>query len=445
MRGWNPTIGKQRAVGQCNVRPGTQVESGGHFRPMIFRKISKKESRTMSHTKATVLLAGLAMGLGGTALAQTSSLDEARSFAAETRSDATRATLSQGAAAGPEVFGRVQFQYNVTIIDDPGEGGEDFANGFQLRRARLGAKGEAAGIEYYVQGDFGSSDGVFDLKDFYLKVPVPGMEDEATITVGQFKLPFLWEENTSSSRQMAVNRSFTNDYFAQGRSQGIMLTYAGNEDDDYRAQVAFSDGFNTDNTRFDSPMEADWSIGGRFDYKFSGAWSDFKDFTATQGQEQALRVGGAIFYQSGDGTFATGTGTTMELDLLSVTADAQWEQNGVGVYGAFIFQDRDMGTAGDATDVGFVAQGSYRWSENDEVFARFDYIVSDNNEDLPVLTFGYNHYVFGDHSAKFTADAFFVLETVNDTDLAGGIPNNGLLPDAGDPQVGLRTSFQFAF
>lgn len=398
----------------------------------------------MSHTKATVLLAGLAMGLGGTAIAQTSSLDEARSFAAETRADASRATLNQGAAGGPTVFGRVQFQYNVTIIEDPGAG-EDFANGFQVRRARLGAKGDVSGIKYYVQGDFGTNDGVFDLKDFYLDIPVPGMEDEASITAGIFKLPFLWEENTSSGSQLAVARSFTNDYFAQGRSEGIMLTYGGKEDQEYRAQVAFSDGFNTAATRFDNANEADWGIGGRFDYKVSGAWSDFKDFTATRGQEQALRVGGAIFYQSGDGTFASGTGATNELDLLSITADAQWEQDGINVYGAFILQDRDFGSAGDATDVGFIIQGGYRWDENNEAFARFDYIVSDNNEDLPTLTLGYNHYVFGDHSAKFTADVFFVFETVNDTDIPGGIASDGLLPDAGDPQVGLRTQFQFSF
>lgn len=400
----------------------------------------------MSHTKATVLLAGLAMGLGGTAIAQTSSLDEARSFAAETRADASRATLNQGAAGGPTVFGRLQFQYNVTLIDDAGPGGEDFANGFQLRRSRLGAKGDVSGIKYYVQGDFGSSDGVFDLLDFYLDVPVPGMEDEAKITIGQFKLPFLWEENTSSGSQLAVDRSFTNDFFSQGRSQGIMLTYAGNEDDEYRAQVAFSDGFNTANTRFDNPNEADFSIGGRFDYKVSGAWSDFRDFTATRGQEQALRFGGAIFYQSGDGTYAVG-GATNELDLLSLTVDGQWEQDGISVYGAFIFQDADAGAAGDSSDLGFIAQAGYRWDENNEAFGRFEYLVADTSgvEDFAALTFGYNHYVFGDHSAKFTADVFFVFETVNDTYFASGSPSKGLLPDAGDPQVGIRTQFQFAF
>ncbi len=393
----------------------------------------------MSHTKATVLLAGLAMGLGGTAIAQTSSLDEARAFAAETRSDATRATLSQGAAEGPEVFGRLQFAYNVTIIDDPGAG-EDFANGFQLRRARLGAKGEAAGIEYYVQGNFDRNGGAFELLDYRLTVPVPGMEDEAEITFGQFKLPFLWEENTSSSRLMGTARSFTNGFFDQGRSQGVMLTYAGNEGDAYRFQAAFSDGYNTANTGFTAPNEADYAFGGRFDYKFSGGWGDFKDFTSTQGQEQALRVGGAIFYQAGDGTFASPGGATADNDVLSITGDVQWESNGIGVFGAFIFQDDDVDS-----NVGFVAQGSYRWSENDEAFARFDYIVSDNNEDLPVFTFGYNHYIFGDHNAKFSADVFFVFETVNDTDLPGGSASDALLHDAGDPQVGLRTLFQLSF
>ncbi|MFI4916326.1 MAG: porin [Phycisphaerales bacterium JB060] len=399
----------------------------------------------MSHTKATVLLAGLAMGLGGTAIAQTSSLDEARSFAAETRSDASRATLSQGAATGPQIFGRLQFQYNVTIIDDAGPGGEDFANGFQNRRARLGAKGEVGDFDYYVQGNFDTDGGTFELLDYRIGVPVPGMEDDAKFVFGQFKSPFLYEELVSSGSQLAVDRSFVNSFFSQGRSQGISFVYAGNEGDDYKVEVNFSDGFNSANTRFDNPNEADFAIGGRFDYKVSGAWSDFKDFTSAPGQEQALRFGGAIFYQSGDGTYATG-GATNELDLLSITADGQWESNGVSVYGAFILQDRDtMGF--DSTDMGFIAQAGYRLDENQEIFGRFDYLIADVDgvEDFASLTFGYNYYVYGDQSAKFTVDAFFIFETVNDTYFVGGSPSQGLLPDAGDPQAGLRGQFQLSF
>lgn len=401
----------------------------------------------MSHTKATVLLAGLAMGLGGTAIAQTqsSSLDQARAYAAETRSDAQRATLNQGGAGGPEVFGRVQFQYNVTLIDDAGPGGEDFANGFQLRRTRLGAKGSVESIKYYIKGDFSSSNGNFGLLDAFLTIPVPGMEDEASFTVGQFKLPFLHEESVSSGRQLAVDRSFINDAFSQGRSQGIMFNYAGNEGDDYRVQIAFSDGFQTANTRFDNAMEADFSIGGRFDYKVSGGWKDFEDFTAGPSQEQALRFGGAIFYQSGDGTYASG-GATNELDLLSITVDGQWEQNGISVYGAFMLQDFDDGTTDD-TSFGILVQAGYRFDENNEIFGRFEYLFEDNSaiEDFIALTLGYNHYVFGNHNAKFTADVTFVLETVADTRFAGGSPSKGLLPDGGDPQVIFRTQYQLAF
>lgn len=407
----------------------------------------------MSHKKATVLLAGLAMGLGGTAIAQTSSLDEARSFAAETRTDASRATLNQGAATGPEIFGRLQFQYNVTIIDTPvPAAGEDFANGFQARRTRLGAKGEVGEFSYKIQGNFDLSGGTFVLLDAHVSMPVPGMEDEATLTFGQFKLPFLAESSMSSGKLQAVDRSFVDSFFSQGRSQGVMFTYAGNEADDYRVQAAFSDGFGTANTGFAGTGEADFSIGGRFDYKVSGAWSDFDDATSTQGQEQALRFGGAVFYQGGGDTYALGTGATTMLDLLSVTADVQWEQNGVSVFGAVILQDADFGTGGgDRTDLGFIASAGYRFDENNEVFGRFDYLLSDgmmgtaSTEDFASLTVGYNHYVYGDHSAKFTADVFFIFETVGMTDFAGGLPAQALLPDGGDPQAGIRTQFTLAF
>lgn len=400
----------------------------------------------MSHKKATVLLAGLAMGLGGTAIAQTSSLDEARSFAAETRTDASRATLGQGATTGPEIFGRLQFGYNVTLIDDGGPGAEDYANGFQASRTRLGAKGEVGEFSYKIQGNFSIDGGSFTLLDAHVSMPVPGMEDEAKLTFGQFKLPYLYEQSVSSGKQLAVDRSFINSFFSQGRSQGVMFTYAGNEDDDYRIQAAFSDGFNSANTQFDNPMEADFSIGGRFDYKFEGAWSDLDDFTATQGQEQALRAGGAIFYQMGDGTYAMG-GATNELDLLGITADVQWEQDGVSVFGAFTFQDADFGMAGDSSDIGFIAQAGYRFDENNEVFGRFDYLLADTSgvEDFASLTFGYNHYVYGDQSAKFTADVFFIFETVADTYFTGGQASRGLLPDNGDPQAGVRGQFILSF
>lgn len=401
----------------------------------------------MSHTKATVLLAGLAMGLGGTAIAQTSSLDEARSFAAETRSDASRATLSQGAATGPQVFGRLQFQYNVTLIDDPiPASGEDYANGFQTRRARLGAKGEVGEFDYYVQGNFDRNGGAFELLDYHITTPVPGMEDDAKLRFGQFKAPFLYEELVSSGSQPLVDRSFTNSRFSQGRSQGISFIYAGDEGDDYKVEINFSDGFGSANTGFAQPTEADFAIGGRFDYKVSGAWSDFKDFTADQGQEQALRFGGAIFYQQGDGTYALGTGATNELDLLSVTADVQWESNGISAFGAFIFQDADNGMM-DVSDIGFIAQAGYRMDENSEVYGRFDYILADADgvDDFAALTFGYTHYVYGDQSAKFVADVFFVFETVNNTPLAGGSEGLALMPDNGDPQAGIRTMFQLNF
>jgi len=408
----------------------------------------------MSHTKATVLLAGLAIGLGGAANAQTSSMDHARAYAAENQGEAYSNASAQGAGGGPEFYGLLQFNYFFNIQSDGGE--EDFADGFQINRARLGAKGNIDAIEYNFMADFIDGGGDFRLLDYYLDIPVPGYEEDATIRAGQFKLPFLYEKSVSPQHQLAADRSIVNSLFGQGRSQGLMLTYAGNPEDDYKVQAAFSDGFNTDNTSFVDPAEADYSIGGRFDYKVMGAWEDFDDFTALPGQERSLRAGAAVFYQQGGDTTSVGpmgNTTTLNRQITSVTADVQYEEDGISAFGAFVLQDSEGGDVlDDATDLAFMGQAGYRFDQNNEVFGRFTYILADSEmtsgadfEDIPVLTAGYNHYVFGDNSAKFTADVVIVFETINDTFFAPGDTRLALISDSDDPQVAIRTQFQIAY
>ncbi|MEO1008998.1 MAG: porin [Planctomycetota bacterium] len=415
----------------------------------------------MSHTKATVLLAGLTMGLSGAALAQ-STMDEARALASERRGDAYRATLAQGAQTGPEFYGLLQFQYNWVILGDGGMGGEDFANGFQNNRTQLGARGTVAdGWEYNILGDFsnsspesGTAAGVFNLLDYYVTIPVPGFNDKAKLTIGQFKLPFLYEENVAAQNQLLGERSPANEFFNQGRSEGILLTYAGEEDDAYRFQAAFADGFRTGATPIGSPIEADFQVGGRFDYKFYGSWEQFEDFTADPSTpETALRIGGAIYYQEGGDTSSGLGATTFDNDILGVTGDIQWEYNQWSAFGAFQLQDSDGMMSLGGTDVGFVAQGGYRHDENHEGFARFSIIIADSMtpgttmdaDDLPEFAFGYNYYVFGDQSAKFTADIVFIFDTVSTSLLPAGQSNISLFPDIDDPQVALRSQFQVTF
>src|SRR5690606_6952326 len=101
---------------------------------------------------------------------------------------------------------------------------------------------------------------------------------------GQFKLPLLREELVSSSRQLAVERSFVNEFFTQDRSQGIELSY---EQEDWRFAFAFSDGLDTENTDINSDAENDYAFTGRFEYKMAGTWSRFADFTSREGDDFA--------------------------------------------------------------------------------------------------------------------------------------------------------------
>src|SRR5690606_9243328 len=107
------------------------------------------------------------------------------------------------------------------------------------RRTKLIFDGHLFGkdLEYKLQGNFDRDGGAFELEDAYFTYQ---LGNGWGVTWGQFKLPFQWEELVSSSRQLAVERSYFNEVFTKGRSQGIMLGY---ESDAFRWDAAFSDGY----------------------------------------------------------------------------------------------------------------------------------------------------------------------------------------------------------
>src|SRR5690606_3540842 len=114
------------------------------------------------------------------------------------------------------------------------------------------------------------------------------LNDDWMLTVGQFKLPLFYEESMSSSKQLAADRSMANEMFNQDRSQGLMATWDNGEN--FRLQLAASDGIMTANTDFNSAAEADYGFSARVDWK-DGDWRDLEDFTSEANGNQALRIG----------------------------------------------------------------------------------------------------------------------------------------------------------
>lgn len=452
----------------------------------------------MSRNVVTFVAAGTALGLGGIASAQTelSSLDLNRAYASELSADSLARMSAQ--ADRPESAGFTiasggnslnigalfQFGYVANFRDDDATdiGGQDneFTHGFDIRRARLDFSGTAvnSAISYRISGDFGeiNSGGENDLQVTwaYGEYAFSGGLDGVKVRFGQFKLPLYFEELVEPEYLLAVDRSLTNEAFSQQYSQGLQFSY---EADSWRGTVAVSDGLGTAGTRFNSGGESDVALTGRFDYKFSGDWSAFDDFSSFRNSENAFRVGAGIHWQtfgdtnpadSGVGGVPLNTGVVSG-NLIAYTADLSWEGNGWSLFAAFFGQsivDGELAGGADSepNDFGVVVQGAYFVTDQWELFARYDGLYLDDDErtgftedNFNFLTVGGTYYFVPEsHALKFTTDIVFAFDGSSDLVTLGlldgtasgsssGTAVTGLIGQEEDPEIAVRAQFSLTF
>ncbi|MDP1662739.1 MAG: porin [Phycisphaerales bacterium] len=460
---------------------------------------------------ALMLLAGATVSTA--ALADTTSMtrDEVRGMVSEMLSDAeTRSSLLQGggmvgydkgfmvgSADGNwklKFNGLIQFRYMMNFRDssDIAVGDDDLTNGFQLRKARVVLSGNAVNpnLTYVIAFETGTGQqgpGTFidtdhttdsdgdgnDLNDSDQLIPGSGggwiandvmfaynLGDGWSIRGGQYKVGFLREELLSEANTIGVERGVMNNFFNQGRSQGVGFKF---ENNDWRFSVDMSDGLNTANTDFNNAAESEFALTARGGWKWAGSWDQLMDYTSKPGDANAGSVGGALTWQ----TATQPAGPTDASSMWGATVDAQWEGNGFGLFGAFVYTAVENGTgASDINHMGGTFQANYRWNETSEVFAKWDGIFLDNDdagvstaldEDCHFLTFGYNHY-FAGNNAKLTIDCIYSFNEnanlVTATTTNGGQPgvtasglstNNGLLGSSDGGEFAIRGQFQLAF
>lgn len=422
----------------------------------------------MTQTRHYVF-AGVALGLAAAASAQ--SLDLDRAYSAELNADAAaRTSQLQGGTAGNDGFfyisdgsgnyrlnmsGLIQFRYSADFRDDQaanGNGGtdDDTTIGFSVPRLQLRWHGNIVNPnwKFMIQGEF-AEDGSLTLQKGYGQYDFEGW-DGGFVRFGQFKLPILAEELIDPEFQLAAERSLTNEYFSQQYSQGIMLGY---RSDAFAVHAAFSDGVGSGLTSYNAANEADWALTARLDVKFEGDWERFDDFTSWRGDDLAVRVGGAIHWESmGD----TNPSLSSSMDYLVYTVDAAVEGNGWNLYAAFIGNNTDVGAGSDTSDFGAIVQGGIFVSDQCEIFGRWDaiFLDSDNvpanaDDDLHFLTFGANYYIVPQsHAAKITVDAVWSLNETSATLGGSTLPDSRLtqiLGDGNDGEVLIRGQISMGF
>lgn len=394
------------------------------------------------------------------------STDEVRALVQEMLADAeTRSSLLQGGGSAGwdknffiesadgafklKVKGQLQFQFAANSNDSSTM--DDYDHDFVNRRTKLTFEGTVYDDwGYKINGAYSRSSGAFGLEDAFV---TRELSDGVKLKVGQFKAPFLAEENNSSSRLIGAERSYTNEWFTTGRNQGVMI---GGGDDRWRWTFAFTDGANIRSTgrngEFSNTdlgtVNTDVALTGRVEFLIGedASWSQFKDMTSSSDSEYATRLGAAVHYQT-----ASDVGGMEEQSSLAYTVDAWMEFGGASVQlwaiGTSI--EDEGGVAGaDSDQYAFGAQGAIHLVPDEwELFGRYEYIDFDDSlgamrdDSLSLVTVGVVNYIQG-HAVKWTNQLTYALDEVPSGTSSVALVTDGVGEDG---QIGFISQIQLLF
>jgi hypothetical protein len=315
----------------------------------------------------------------------------------------------------------------------------DTQNGFEIRRMQMGFDGNVFTPDWtyriFIQTDRTGGDA--SLFDAWVKYHFP--DTPWYVQAGQFKSPFAHEQLVFDRTLLAADRTLTDDILANGEafSQGVMAIF--DNHDAFRGKADFTNGYGVNDVNFEDypTRSANFGIGARGEYKFTGQWKDYDQFTSLGDKEDLLVAGAGLDWTEAD-----------PADAIRQSVDIQWNHGGLGLYGAYIGRyTAHTGTAARyAFDSSGVAQISYLVCDQHlEFFGRYDYLKLDGNEfttktntNVHEFTVGTNYYFYG-QNLKLTLDGTY---------LPNGSPvddnGSGVLVSNGHGEAVVRAQAQLA-
>lgn len=312
--------------------------------------------------------------------------------------------------------------------------------GILLRRARLQFKGHSFGKHNKFKAEFAFSPADLRIKSidgnnlvretplltWYMEFD---QNPNATIRVGQYKIPYSRQRVISSGNQQMVDRSIANGEFNLDRDIGLDVRskdlfdlghfryYAGVYNGEGRSAFGFGN--------------SDLMYLARFEYLPFGIFKDYSESDFERLSRPGLSIGAAYSYApNASGTKVNRNGTPADggtTDVHSANADVTFKYRGFSASGEFHFRDgaRDADEADPNFEearngIGWFAQAGYLLPRKHiEVAARFGQVIAadssslgDSNEAGVALS-----YYPGQHPFKFQADVF---QLWGDEDLGDG-------------------------
>ena len=334
---------------------------------------------------------------------------------------------------------QVQFRNETTYRRDVKHNATDgdTQSGFEIRRLKFGVDGNLFGkqLTYFTQFAVDRKSGNVQLEMAYVKYQID--DSPFAVRAGQLKDPLDHEQLSTSKLYPAIDRTFTDDQFAnaEGFVKGVSFIF--DPGTVIRSEVAIHDGLRNFNTNFqDYPTNpTNWGAAGRVEFKPFGAWKDYEQITAYGVKQNTLVFGAGADY--------TETGHTAALVHV---IDAQIQgSHGLSLYGAYLGRYTQRNTAAKIDTYDSTVRGQVAWAVDKhwEPYGRYEYVHFNSHEfakgteaNVHVITAGVNYYLYG-QLFKISADLQYLPKGAPVSD--DGI---GVLADNGHPEFVGRVQFQ---
>ncbi len=193
-----------------------------------------------------------------------------------------------------------------------------------------------------------STTGLAMLNDYYVDwVPAPYFG----VQVGQFKVPFLMQQLTSSTKQQFVDRGLSTGFFDFSRDIGINIHgKVLNDKLNYAVFLMNGDGANSLNRNNRAPL-----VGARLEVPIFGKY-EYSESDVGNSEEHNLGVGAAIAFNEGSSTLQSGTVAAFT-KAIHGTLDAGYKYHGWSFQGAGMLTRTQEGAR--LTNWGYNAQVGY--------------------------------------------------------------------------------------